>query len=484
MEGGCQMNSVVEDAEISESLLLETQARIFAEFKAKVLDNPYIPIQPSIKQAQFLMAPQGEVLIGGAAGGTKTWTLAVKAIMNCHVAGGRVLILRRTFKQLSGAGGIIELFHDWLSDTDVKWKEQDKTWTWPNGYRVQFGHMEHEKNKQDYLGFGYDLILFDELTLFTRTQYTFMFRSLGRRSADFPIKPQMFSTTNPGGIGHDWVKARFIDVPNTADRLYIPSTYKDNPFIDQVAYAKTLDELDPVLRRQQKYGDWTAKPAGKMFKHQYFTKIIDLHELPNDLELVRFWDKASTAKINTNDPDFTAGALVGVSKSTNGIYIVDLQHFQGSPDETYDSMGLQANVDGRDVKIREELEPGSSAKILSYQMTSSIFRGYDFESVRPVGDKSKRATPFQRQAAAGNVYMVRAGWNQKLVNEFVAFPTPGVHDDIVDAVCAAFNVNELVGAEEIVVDSKGSVPATAETINKFKKLAVKGTKKTKSFDIR
>jgi predicted phage terminase large subunit-like protein len=464
--------------------LLGTQARIFAEFKAMILDNPYIPIRPTVKQAQFLMCPQKEVLFGGAAGGAKSYGLLAAALKYAHVPGGRALILRRTFKQLSVSGGIIATAAEWLGTTNAKWKEQDKTWTLPNGFTLQFGHMEHENSKLNYQGAGYDFIGFDELTLFTRTQYTYMFRSLGRRSGEFPIPPQIRSTANPGGLGHDWVKARFIDVPNTMDSLYIPSTYLDNPYIDQTAYAKTLDELDPVLRRQQKYGDWSAKPAGKMFKHSYFTNIIEMDELPKDLEVIRFWDKASTEQVNSNDPDFSAGALVGVSKSTKLIYIIDLQHFQADPASTLDRIQNTRDMDGRKVPVREELEPGSSAKILSSKMSRDMFLGYDFESVRPVGSKTVRATPFQRQAAKGHIYLVRAPWNQTLVNEFVAFPTKGVHDDIVDAVCAAFNTNPLVNAEEIVVDSKSSTPTTDETVSKFKQFTVKGTNRTKGFDIR
>lgn len=166
---------------------------------------------------------------------------------------------------------------------------------------------------------------FDELTQFLETQYLYMFSRLRRpavpcRHCLIPMKKasssgiwvhqtatdceipegaevsmreyaklydvplRMRSATNPGGLGHEWVKQRFIpeDYPGPDEaRVYenagedqegrifhtyfVPSRLQDNPFLDQETYLEGLGRLDRVTGRQLLYGDWAISPTGQCY---------------------------------------------------------------------------------------------------------------------------------------------------------------------------------------------------------------------------
>ena len=80
----------------------------------------------------------------------------------------------------------------------------------------------------------------------------------------------MRSASNPGGLGHEWVRARFVDTCAASERVFVPARLADNPFLDQVQYRESLAELDPVTRAQLLAGDWQVRPEGVMFKRDWF----------------------------------------------------------------------------------------------------------------------------------------------------------------------------------------------------------------------
>jgi predicted phage terminase large subunit-like protein len=96
-----------------------------------------------------------------------------------------------------------------------------------------------------------------------------------------------------------------------------------------------------------------------------------------------------------------------------------------------------AQLDGPDVPIVIEQEPGSSGVSLISYLTK-LLAGYAVSADRPTGDKATRAMPLAAQFEAGNVRVLRRQWTNDLVDEFVSFPA-GAHDDQVDAAAGAFN---------------------------------------------
>ena len=302
-------------------------------FKRTILENPYIKQKPTVKQAQFLLCDATEALFGGAAGPGKSSALLMAALQYVEVPHYSALILRRTYRDLALPGALMDRAKEWLMDTDAKWNEIQHCWTFPSGAKVQFGYLESETDKYRYQGAEFIAILPDELTQFTETQYTYLNSRL-RRPEGFPIPLRLWGASNPGGLGHAWVKQRFIVEGEKYGRVFIPAKLDDNPHIDQATYIKRLQALDATTRKQLLEGSWDAA-VGKMFNRNWFT-IIEKTQAPIDIYKVRYWDLASTEPTKGKDPDWSAGALVGM---LNGqYYIFDLSHFQKTPKGTADDL--------------------------------------------------------------------------------------------------------------------------------------------------
>jgi predicted phage terminase large subunit-like protein len=243
----------------------------------------------------------------------------------------------------------------------------------------------------------------------------------------------MRSASNPGNVGHDWVKMRYVE-PRTKDRPFVPARLADNPYLDREGYQLSLSELDPFTRRQLLDGDWTARnPSGK-FRREW----LELVEVaPEQAERCRYWDLAATAPKPGTDPDWTAGARVSVTR--DGIWHVeDMRRMRGSPLQVEQLVRQTAELDGRAVPVWIEQEPGSSGKNTIDHYVRNVLRGYTVRGHSPTGPKDVRANPVSSQAEAGNVKLVRGGWVPSYLDELDAFSPDCSHDDQVDATSGAF----------------------------------------------
>lgn len=398
--------------------------------------NRYIPHTPSVKQYAFLLLPHGEAMFGGAAGGGKSDALLMAGLQYADVPGYSALIIRRTFRQLSLADGILVRSHEWLRSTDAHWKGDTKTWTFPSGATLTFGHMDNENSKYDYQGSAFDYVAFDELTQFMESQYLYLFSRM-RRGQGSKVPTRMRAGSNPGGIGHEWVKRRFVlNVDNDPNRVFIPARLEDNPYLDREEYRKNLALLDPVTRRQLEQGDWDVQPEGEYFKKEYFEIVQDW---PRDCEyMVRYWDLAATEKSSVaSDPDWTVGTKL--AKKDGVSYIVDVQRLRGSPQRVETMVRNTAILDGIGTNVFIEQEPGASGKSLVDHYQRMVLPGYAVRSDRVTGDKEVRAAPLSAAAEAGNVKLVEGSWIPDWLQEVSSFPNEGIHDDQVDSASGAFN---------------------------------------------
>lgn len=238
----------------------------------------YVVGTPHPKQKLFLDLNCKEALFGGATGGGKTWTLLADALKYVHVPKYSALLLRTSYPDLAQEGGLIPLAHEWLSGSDAKWSEVDKTWTFPNGATLRFGYLATENDKYRYQGGEYQYIGFDELTQFKESQYRYLFSRLRKRETiNVPLR--MRGATNPGGIGGAWVFERFIPEefnPTQARELkvwwkehndghqsaFVPSMLDDNPSLNRESYLESLSQLDEITRQQYLTGDWLIQVRG------------------------------------------------------------------------------------------------------------------------------------------------------------------------------------------------------------------------------
>lgn len=225
----------------------------------------YTPTPP---QRQFHDSTATNLMYGGAAGGGKSRSMREDALDFCAKHPGvTVLFLRRTFPELRDTHWLKLVVETKGIPVERRPKLLRSDWTarFPNGSTIIFGHCQAEDDAARYLGAEYDRIYFDELTTFTEWQYDRICSRLRTTRKDHT--PQVKSSTNPGSVGHAWVKQRWIDrdADYAADRdfdlaeyEFIPAKLSDNPHINEATYTKQLKALPPDLRKAYLDGDWNA----------------------------------------------------------------------------------------------------------------------------------------------------------------------------------------------------------------------------------
>src|SRR5262245_55996879 len=177
-------------------------------------DIPYCPWQPTDKQSEFLISDHLEVFFGGAAGGGKSVALLMAALQYVKRPGYAALIIRKDLPRLALAGGLIPRSHEWLAGSKAKWNQARRQWTFPvkggQPATLTFGYLCRPLDKFRYASSEFQFIAFDELTDFTEEDYLFLFSRL-RRNTRLDVPLRMRAASNPGGLGHLWVKQRFIE---------------------------------------------------------------------------------------------------------------------------------------------------------------------------------------------------------------------------------------------------------------------------------
>ena len=338
--------------------------------------------------------------------------------------------------------------HQWWDNTDARWSSTSFSWSFPSGAILQFGYLEREVDKYRYQSAEFQYVFFDELTQFSESQYVYLFSRLRRLNAqalakmginiELPIR--MRGATNPGGVGHEWVKKRFIGTKtnpvNDKNRIYIPSRLEDNPSLDQESYERSLMELDPITRAQLRMGDWSADARGGKFK-QFWWMLEP--KAPRRMQyMLRYWDLAATEAKMGEDPDYTVGTLYGLDKQ-NKFWVLDINRFRGDPAVVEKQVRHSAERDGVGVDIYMEQEPGSSGKMLISHFARNVLFGYAFRSHRTTGSKEVRANPVAAAAEAGNIHILEAPWNEAWFDELANFPD-SAHDDQVDSLSGAHDI--------------------------------------------
>lgn len=245
------------------------------------------------KQQSFIDSKAFETLFGGAAGGGKSYGQLVDALLYAlKYSKSKQIIFRTTFADLEKS--LIRTSMELYPLSIAVYNSSKHTWKFKNGSIIDFGYIQYEKDVYQYQSAEYDVIRFDELTHFTEFMYTYL---ISRCRGANPYPKCIKSSTNPGGIGHNWVKERFIDIgmPNTihtckletgetTTRIFIPSLVQDNKFMltYDPDYIKRLDALPEKERKALKYGDWD------IFDGQFFNEfkrsvhVIEPFEIPKD----------------------------------------------------------------------------------------------------------------------------------------------------------------------------------------------------------
>tara|TARA_B100001778_G_scaffold66405_2_gene52179 strand:- start:5838 stop:7295 length:1458 start_codon:yes stop_codon:yes gene_type:complete len=268
-------------------------------------------------QTEFLASIEREVLYGGSAGGGKSYAMLadpLRYIMHPQFSG---LLVRHTTEELR------ELV--WKSQElypkvipNIKWSERKMQWVAPSGGRLWFSYLDREEDVLRYQGLAFSWIGFDELTQWsTPFAWNYLRSRLRTASPDLPIF--MRATTNPGGIGHQWVKKMFIDPSpynrsfwatdiETGENLsypkghskegqplfkrrFIPARLFDNPYLAESGeYETMLLSLPEHQRKQLLEGDWDVNEGAAFSEFNRDIHVVDPFSIPKTWKRFRACD--------------------------------------------------------------------------------------------------------------------------------------------------------------------------------------------------
>jgi hypothetical protein len=364
-------------------------------------------------QQALLACPVEDVFFGGARGGGKTDGLIGDWLQHADLYGryARGLLLRRTLPELSR---VIERGQEIMPRLGWVFKESKKLWRHRSGATLRLGYLERDKDAERYQGHEYTWIGVDELPQFPNPEPIDKLRACLRSTA--PGVPKVFRASgNPGGAGHNWVKARYITpggkkgmraffAPNAKGtggtwRVYIPATVDDNPALmqaDPEYWQRIVAAVgnNRALLHAWRYGEWDivaggffddiwnamvtlpdgrVVPANRIF-------VIPTFPVPGSWTITRSFDNGSTRPfsvgwwaISDGTPAIIQGRVVHFARGTM-IRVGEYYGWDGRNPNT----GVGWTVPRIAAKVREiEAARGWSERVVPGPADPSIFATYN-----------------------------------------------------------------------------------------------------------
>lgn len=350
----------------------------------------------------------------------------------------------------------------------------------PSGAEVQFKVCGHDRDVSNYDGGQYSHVFFDEGQNHTEFQIKYL-ESRIRSRAQGPH--QLVTTCNPKldsylyqfvkpyldmstgiPLKSEFAKERYYanykgetvigdSVHELFERYgtnirpqsytFVSATIADNPIMQKINpnYVDRLENLVSSERQRLLLGSWHVLDTNDGIWKADWVEVVD--KLPEDLQLVRSWDLASSIATETNrDPDYTCGVKMGRARDGT-YYIIDAHRFRALPDQVLKEIIRVSYEDGLKCKVTIPRDPGSGGKIANAYFVSVLAEnGIAATSIAPstTSGKLDRFKPFAAISQAGKVKMLRGDWNSWYINELSVFNGGRQgHDDAVDGTADAFN---------------------------------------------
>lgn len=383
--------------------------KMYKTYEYTVKDNYFINDVlhkiPLDNQITFLTYPYEEILYGGMAGGGKSEALLLSALQYVeekHIPTDSnsltydALILRRTLDDLEMPNAILDRAKQWLLPLEDKglvyYKDLKKQFRFSSGATLTFRYLAHNNDLMKYQGAELQFIGFDELTQFPENQYNYLHSRL-RKTDDNPIPLRMRCASNPGGRGHNWVKAKFID----GDVPFVPSSYLENKYLNQKEYGHQLDKLDELTKQQLKYGNWEIVLSSGL--------LMDLETYNNRLigfDVFKDWQPVYTAigidPASTGEDRFSMACLTYFDNGK--LVLVDLDSTKSSSPEQRLKDFIVRNKRFLPRVVNFEKEAGSSPhyalnywRDVLYELSSNLGFYVTNTPASSTGSKYNRAYP-------------------------------------------------------------------------------------------
>ena len=422
-------------------------------------------VRPQSKfQEQYLKSNAKILVVGGAAGSSKSYVGLMRHLRWAHDPNYNGYCIRKNSTTLMKAGGLfqeaIALYQKVYPDLKIKWKDQRLVF--PAGGSVTFSHYENDAAGQQYQGLQLSNVFYDEATHASEEHIWWL---VSRLRTNAKLNPSIWLSCNPDpdSFLFDWVKwwlypeghpkhgiadpekngvTRYClriggdmvwsDTPEELiikhGKKELPMDHKDqvkpiafqvllgtlmdNPTLMEMQpeYKANLEALPEVEMRRLLLGDWTARELGSTYFQRSWCGEEAIQEPPASeiLRTVRAYDFAGTLKSSGNpSPDYTA--CVKMSKLKNGDYFVhDVTRTRILYGDWEKFILKNAEQDGRDCDIIIPLDPGISAKLATSLLTRSLSeRGYRVRPMKATKSKLDRFRPFSSLAMNGHVKFLK-----------------------------------------------------------------------------
>lgn len=372
----------------------------------KPIDPARVVWRPQPRQLDFLARPEEEALYGGAAGGGKSDALLAEALRQVHIPHYRALVLRKTYPQLTD---LIDRSRTMYGSAcpDAVYASAEHCWKFASGAKIYFGSMQYAKDRINYQGKAYDFIAFDELTHFTWEEYSYM---LSRNRPTGPgTRVYMRAATNPGGVGHGWVRQRFITpappmTPVTEtyqvrgpkgkvltvqrSRVFVPSTIFDNKILleNDPAYLASLAALPEAEKQALLYGRWDSF-EGQVFTEwrddpahyldQRWTHVVEPFTVPSHWKIWRGYDFGYSKPFS-----------VGWYAADEEGRLYRIREYYGCTDTPNTGLRIDPVEQARRIREIEESDPNLKGRVITGVADPAIFDESRGESIAVMMERS------------------------------------------------------------------------------------------------
>lgn len=306
--------------------------------------------QPGPQQA-LISCPIEDVFFGGARGGGKTYGLLGDWIAHQAEYGehARGIFFRRTYDELDEVQRVCSVVFPALGGY---WRTAKRTWFFPSRATLKLRYLDRDPDADKYQGHSYTWMAFDELTNWPSPVPIDKLRAC-LRSGEAPIPKSFRCSGNPGGVGHNWVKVRYVDpaapgkpfydAESECWRVFIPSKLEDNPALllndpDYWKRVKASAAGNEALLKAWRYGIWDIV-AGGMFDDLWNRDkhvIKEPFEIPSSWSVDRSFDWGSSKPFSViwfaESDGTTAPNTVNYPRGTV-FAIAELYGWNGRPNE-------------------------------------------------------------------------------------------------------------------------------------------------------
>jgi hypothetical protein len=393
---------------------------------AKADENLAVIWEPQPRQAAFITCPADDVGFGGARGGGKSDAVIGDWISHEERYGEAAvgMAFRRERTQLLE---LIERAKLVMTPLGYKWHEQDKYFRGPKGGRLRFSYLERDSDADAYQGHSYTRLYPEEMGTFPSESPINKMQATLRSGAGVPC--QMKGTCNPGGAGHQWVKARYrldthpqgmevfefeFENPFTKRkivkrRVFIPSRVVDNRYLGDDYVANLFTVGSPSLVKAWLEGDWSVI-EGAFFPEFTLSKhVITPAALPETWTRFRSLDWGSARPfcvgwyaVAGDDFALPDGGII-----TRGC-LVKYREWYGSTGVPNEGLKLTAEQVGEGISAKEKSDPPMSYAVADPAAFSQDGGPSIIERMVRAGCKQWRPADNKRIAQKGAL----GGWDQ------------------------------------------------------------------------